>query len=177
MVDEIRNPRAMFERTACDCEQCVTCCVHIPGSLIPGDLERIAEHLGREPDTRFKTEFFNASDGAKIIVWDESGAHPMQIPTIVPKLTKKGCIFLKDRKCTIHEVAPFGCAYVDPHMSKEDGDLRCRAAVEAQAADWVVSGPYSRMWSLLDVNGHRAIPITERRAAFEEAFEKAKSPT
>ena len=36
-----------FERTSCDCASCRVPCRHMPGCLVPGDLENIAEHQGQ----------------------------------------------------------------------------------------------------------------------------------
>jgi hypothetical protein len=34
-----------FERTVCACPECTHCCRHIPGFLIPADLDRIHQQL------------------------------------------------------------------------------------------------------------------------------------
>jgi hypothetical protein len=43
------GPRERFDRTICDCSACCEHCLSCPGYLIPGDIERIAKHLGVLP--------------------------------------------------------------------------------------------------------------------------------
>jgi len=101
-----------------------------PGPLIPGDFERIAEHLGE--DTETAKQHFVASPGA--IVRDMISGKVKRIGTITPKSVKGRCVFLdKDNRCTIHKVAPFGCAYFDAHMSDDVADPRSYYAVKRQS--------------------------------------------
>jgi Fe-S-cluster containining protein len=136
----------------------VHCCETKPGALIPGDLERIAEHLGETFDNAFVERYFLASPGALVLYAGE----PMRVPAIVPKLTEHGCVFLKDGKCSIHSASPFGCAYFDMHMTRQEGDGRSKYGVAAQANGLVTDNPYRRaMEHLCDVD-QVATPLTER---------------
>jgi Fe-S-cluster containining protein len=102
-----------FERTVCACETCKACCKRQPGPLAPGDLERIAEHLGMTVEDA--KQFFWASPGC--LVRDGLG-ETRRIGTITPRYRKGRCVFLDENdRCKIHPVAPFGCAYFDTHMS------------------------------------------------------------
>jgi Fe-S-cluster containining protein len=106
--------RPPFDRTTCDCSECVACCHRYPGHLIPSDLERIAEYLNLSVESA--KSFFWASRGAKVL----HNGIIKHIGTITPKFDqqRQACIFLtEDNRCRIHEVAPFGCAYADTHMS------------------------------------------------------------
>jgi Fe-S-cluster containining protein len=48
-----------------------------------------------------------------------------RVGTITPKRVKGRCVFLtEDDRCSIHAVAPFGCAYFDTHMSMEQAHPR-----------------------------------------------------
>lgn len=110
-----------FTRTACDCTECVACCQRYPGPLAPGDYERIREHLGGQ-DIDHKLW---ASPGA--IVMDTRSGQVGRVGTITPRMKDGRCVFLdKDNRCSIHAVAPFGCAYFDTHMTKEEADPRSR---------------------------------------------------
>ena len=39
------HPRDKYERTVCSCHECRVPCLHMPGMLAPGDLDRIAEYV------------------------------------------------------------------------------------------------------------------------------------
>lgn len=115
--------RPPFERTVCGCRDCVQCCHEQPGYLVPGDLERIAEHLGQTVEEA-QAQFWN-SPGA--LVMDTSTGHQRRIRTITPKFIrrKRACVFLDEQnRCRIHEVAPFGCAHFDTHQSGHEGQKR-----------------------------------------------------
>jgi len=57
---------------------------------------------------------------------DRDTGRQFRIGTIVPKVDEQGrCIFLtEDQRCSIHAVAPFGCAYFDTHMAADEGHAR-----------------------------------------------------
>lgn len=114
-----------FKRTTCGCSLDVENCRRQPGVLAPGDAEAITAYLlaegrGAEVDTAFV-----ASPGA--IVANTRTGERFQIPTITPARSRVGgpCRFLSSEgSCTIHPVAPFGCAYFDAHMTKAEGQRR-----------------------------------------------------
>lgn len=113
-----------FERTACSCKLDVQNCYDVPGPLHCGDFERITAALGI---TRTEAlTYFRRSERSRVGKMLPGGKLLMTtVPTIVPAKRNNRCIFLghKDR-CTIHHVAPFGCAYFDVHMSAEEGHAR-----------------------------------------------------
>lgn len=112
-----------FERTVCACDACSKHCTTRPGVLAPGDFEQIAGNL-RVP-FNFAMHYFRASPGAMVML---GGKACVQIPTITPRLDpEKGCVFLKDGKCDIHAVAPYGCSHFDDHMDAVEGDFRSLA--------------------------------------------------
>lgn len=121
---ETPAPAPPFARTSCACAVCVRCCHDQPGSLVPGDLERIAQYLGKP--VRAVLSKFWASPGA--LVGDSRTGRTFRIGTITPKRTagESGrCVFLDaEDRCTIHPVAPAGCALFDTHMSGEEGHRR-----------------------------------------------------
>lgn len=101
-------------RTECACSACVQCCKDQPGSLAPGDFERIRDHL-RLTDVEAR-ELFRSSDGAVVQTTD---LHQRRLRTIVPLYHRhrRRCVFLgDDDKCGIHEVKPAGCSMFDTHM-------------------------------------------------------------
>jgi Fe-S-cluster containining protein len=105
-----------FNRTVCACKECTQCCKRQPGPLAPGDYERIQEHLGATQEQMAK--LFCASPGALIV--DHRSGEAVRIGTITPQRRKGRCVFLDENdRCKIHAVAPWGCAYFDTHMSKQ----------------------------------------------------------
>jgi len=121
-----------MNRTVCACERCKACCKIQPGPLAPGDLERIAEFLGETPEQA--KEHFMASAGCVARLRD---GRVVRIGSITPKRKADGsCVFLdKDKRCMIHPVAPFGCAYFDVHMDKDEGLKRSGWLAMKQATD------------------------------------------
>jgi Fe-S-cluster containining protein len=105
-----------YERTTCSCPECIRCCYDQPGSLAPGQLEAIAAHLGQP--LRVAALAFWASPGA--LLGNRATGQTLRIGTITPRVRAGRCIFLSpDDRCTIHAVAPAGCALFDTHMSAE----------------------------------------------------------
>ena len=106
-----------FTRTKCACPDCVAQCKHHPGYLIPGDIEMIARNLGKT--VHEISDRFAASPGA--VVADRETGKQYRIPTIIPAPDITGrCNFLDEHdRCSIHDFAPFGCAFFDSHEPKE----------------------------------------------------------
>jgi len=114
-----------FKRTECGCTACVAFCAR-PGHLIPGDIFAIADALmadGRIQTKQGVFDFLQASKGA--VVGEQATGKLFRIGTIVPKTVDGRCVFLTDEnRCSIHAVAPFGCAFFDDHMSQLEGTAR-----------------------------------------------------
>lgn len=140
----------------------------MPGSLVPGDLERIADHLGVTISEEWVQQHFLASDGARAIL----GGQAVQVGTIVPAQQADGkCVFLdNDGRCTVHPVAPFNCAYQDQHISDQESQQRSIVAIRRQAN----SQEYRTVHKWLSDQGKRAKPLIERRQAFEAEMRKAR---
>lgn len=185
--------RDRFERTECSCEACATGCRTMPGTLALGDLERIAEATGgdaQSPD--WLGQHFEASGGGCKIARINKQAGTIElieIDTIVPALIEENgserCVFLTpEGKCGIHEVSPFGCAYLDSHQDAEEADERVRALtaeLEAhirQSRPFQSGGPltYHERWQVLRSMGKTPRrPTIERRMAFERAHAEAET--
>jgi Fe-S-cluster containining protein len=115
------NQNHNFNRTVCACSECVACCKRQPGPLAPGDFERIVNHVAETqnvtPEIAFETVKAQlwASPGSLIKNLDTGKV--TRIGTITPRFRKGRCVFLDGAdRCSIHPVAPFGCAYFDTHM-------------------------------------------------------------
>lgn len=157
-----------FTRTTCDCAECVLCCLRQPGNLIPADLERIRQYVTPgETLEDFAVRSLLASPGAIAV---RPGRPPFRIRTIIPDRTAAhgGCVFLTDRgQCGIHPVAPYGCAFVDPHMDVHEAHERSRIGHAAILQDWNSGGPYSRLWRFLSSCGRVAPAPEKTRADFD----------
>ena len=145
----------------------------MPGSLVPGDLERIEEFTGNIGNGDFVMENFRVSDGAKVGVLVGGKLIPVSIPSLVPAQRPDGrCVFLTDDgKCSIHPVSPFGCSHVDTHMDQVEGDRRVQWCVQSQVAGHKRGERYTQLCILLDEVGLNAPRAAKRRAAFEAEFE------
>ena len=146
-----KSPRDHHARTTCDCEKCRDVCYNSPGVLIPGDCERIAEHL-RE---RVALELFRASPGPMLSC--PGSGKTFRVPVIVPAQfdTSEGphCVFLdEEARCKIHQAAPYGCGWFDVHQTAKERDARSIAGLSAIAAN----APYKGLWQILYNAGLRS---------------------
>jgi Fe-S-cluster containining protein len=155
-------------RTVCACSACVANCRFVPGALIPGDIQRIAEHLDESDMTRFALDNLLASPGA--IIYTRSGL--VRIRTLVPaRRTDGSCRFLTDEdRCSIHAVAPFSCALFDCKQSREEADaLSLRGLMEVARA-WQRGDLYAQLWLMLYHAGRIAPSPIEARARMRAAL-------
>jgi hypothetical protein len=137
-----------FERTICACQACTLSCRHIPGYLIPADLDRIHQHLSPHQDLRtWARQLLLASPGALVL----DRGQVVRIRTLVPaRRPDGGCAFLTDAgRCAIHAVSPFGCAYFDSHMPQAEADRRSQRGLRAVLEAWNANGPYAWLWLML----------------------------
>jgi hypothetical protein len=70
-----------FTGTECACEECILSCKHIPGFLVPSDIEVIAIHLGYDDLILSAMESLLASPGAIVC----RGKELIRIPTLIPQ--------------------------------------------------------------------------------------------
>jgi Fe-S-cluster containining protein len=161
-----------FTRSVCACRACTLNCEHIPGSLVPDDVERMAKALGYTDVAKFARENLLASKGAKVMNLNTREVY--YIPTIVPQVKADGsCKFLTaDKKCSIHEVAPWGCAFFDVH--EDDGTAHHKSAVSLRVIqeNHQREGDYSLLWFYLLSLGLKAPPLEEQRANLHRALVK-----
>src|SRR5215472_1638750 len=119
--------RPPFQRTVCACKDCTSFCKTKPGALIPSDVPRIARRLvelkliEREEDVG---RYLRATRPST--VYENDTGKTIEIPKIGPARDRRGrCVLLDEsNRCTIHQVAPFGCAYFDAHMDKTEVERR-----------------------------------------------------
>lgn len=159
-----------FERTECACSDCALNCKHLPGYLIPADVERIARHLGYTNLGDFARDKLLASVGATVM---NAEGHVFQIPTLVPRRKADGsCVFLDaNDRCTIHPVSPYGCSFFDAHQSDGEANHRSGRGLQEVAREWTASSrsAYAVLWKLLFEAGLRAVPPHVARTRMKEA--------
>jgi hypothetical protein len=144
-----------FARTLCACPSCILNCRHIPGYLIPADLDRIQKHLGSEKEGfAWAKKYLLASPGAVVL----RAGRLFRIPTLVPARSSQGaCTFLTaDDRCAIHAMAPFGCAFFDEHMDAKEANRRSACGLQAILAAWKSEDLYAQVWRALDQAGLQA---------------------
>ena len=132
------------ERTFCACSDCTIKCQHMPGYLIPADLDRMIPPT--EDPFAWAEKNILASPGT-LVAYD---GRMFRIPTLVPAVRSSGaCIHLTDGLlCNIHDNAPFGCAFFDcrtppaaPHIYE---------GMRAVARAWKEGHLYGRLWVYLN---------------------------
>ena len=154
VIDETRTEFG-FPRTICACAECTNNCRHMPGYLIPADLDGIAQHLSPGEDLlAWAGRYLLASPGALVA----RGRKIFRIPTLVPaRRFDRACAFLTvDDRCAIHAIAPFGCAFFDSHMNSEEADRRSTRGLHAIMEAWARNGRYAQFWLALDSAGLRS---------------------
>lgn len=162
-----------FRRTVCACRECTLNCRHIPGYLIPDDLERIHQHLAPGGDLfAWARQHLLASPGAKV----QHRGKIIRIPTLVPARQPNGaCTFLTvaDR-CAIHAVAPFGCAFFDAHQDRAESDQRSLRGLQAVMEAWSTGARYALDWITLDQAGLRAPAPENCRQHLQQALDQER---
>jgi Fe-S-cluster containining protein len=145
-----------FPRTTCACAADRENCRFQPGYLIPRDLPRIAGHLGITVAELGQRHLW-ASPGA--LIMDPCTRQMRRAGTITPRMEEGKCVFLsKQEQCTIHPVAPFGCAYFDVHMPPHEDRPRSVWGI----AETLASPLYRIIrWSLRPATWWRGKPVEE----------------
>lgn len=175
---EVERAEFGFRRTKCACPDCTINCQHIPGYLVPSDVERIARHLGYTNVGEFAFDNLLASVGATVM---SAEGRVFQIPTLVPQRKADGsCKFLSaEGRCSIHAVSPYGCAMFDAHQSSAEADRRSSRGLQEVARHWSARvgtrSAYAVIWKLLYTVGLRATSAHIARMKMEEAVSRAEN--
>ena len=150
-------------RSSCACSGCVINCMFMPGFLIPADLERM---IPADTDPlQWAESNLLASPGALVMRQGET----FRVNTLVPAIQSNGaCINLVDGRCSIHAVAPFGCAFFScedeiPHLATS-GILAV-----------ILAGPeslYRRIWEHLDKHSYKQHAPEVLRKLMQEVLSK-----
>jgi hypothetical protein len=159
-----------FARTVCSCRECTLNCRHLPGYLIPADLERLHQQLAPDEDlTTWARRHLLASPGALVV----RRGQVVRILTLVPARRPDGaCTFLTDDdRCAVHAVAPFGCAFFDAHQSGAEADRRSTRGLQAVMEAWDAGDTYARLWVTLAGAGLAATPPEVARRQLRKALD------
>ncbi len=144
-----------FDRTKCGCTLCQSYCKHVPGRLDVMDVLRLCP------------------EGADVFAWAErhlEAVTDQAYPKLVPARQANGhCQWFRDGGCTVHAVAPFGCAYFDAHMMPEEVERRGLVASRAALEDAEHHGLYTQVWRHLRDRGHTR--PSGKRARLDEELE------
>jgi hypothetical protein len=134
----------------------------MPGCLIPADLGRMIPK-GIDP-FKWAEENLLASPGALVM----KDGEVFRIPTLVPAVQEDGaCIHLtEDHQCSIHENAPFGCAFFD--CGPEPKGLIDKGLVEIHKSFADVTNLYAALWIHLAYKGRVQRKPEELRAEMGE---------
>jgi hypothetical protein len=152
-------------RTTCNCGICQMNCRHIPGFLLPSDLERLIP-----PGTdalEWAESNLLASPGALV----KSGNRTFRIPTLVPATKPDGsCIhYTNDGKCDIHENSPFGCAFFDCNSGADSYLLSAQGLGKVLGAHLQISSIYAQIWAhLMKIGKQQRRPDALRRRMDEQ---------
>jgi|SRR5579884_3152538 len=137
-----------FTRTTCGCKKCQVWCKWQPGFLVPSDLERLIPH-GEDPFL-WAEEHLRASPGLRI----DFGELTVSVPSLVPAKQENGhCHWFQDGQCLVHANSPYGCAFLDQHLSNKEGALRCHPARLARAEAFKDGSLYAQIWQHLEKKG------------------------
>lgn len=128
VIDSDRTEFGFRRGESCSCEACTEPCEHVPGFLVPADLVRLTEGMSDDDAIVWASVNLRASPGAVVA---KTGSPPFRVPSLVPATQPSGaCVFLTaDRRCGIHDRAPYGCAFFDQHMAQAEGDLRSATGI------------------------------------------------
>lgn len=154
-------------RTTCGCPKCQLWCEHQPGYLVPSDLDRLIPADQNAFD--WAEEHLRASLGFRTIV----GPMILCIPSLVPaKQTNGHCHWYSEGHCKVHDVAPYGCAFLDQHLTKQSAEKRNEAARESRGEAFENQELYAALWQHLWDQGLCYTTTDEDRQAVFAEFHK-----
>ena len=159
-----------FRRNVCACRKCTLWCEHVPGALVPSDLDRLIPS-GDDP-FRWAEEHLLASPGFRIM--SPFGEILVQIPTLVPKRQENGhCDWLQNGLCSVHADSPFGCAfYRQCQQSAQQAESRSIAARLAREKAFQEGSLYAQIWHHLWNAGQQELTTLENIKRGDQEVER-----
>jgi hypothetical protein len=158
-----------FERTYGTSVEDVLNCQIMPSYLVPADLDRMATAAGYHDIFSWGLTRLLASPGALVLY----KGNKIRIRTLVPARDEKTghCRYLKrGHHCSIHEHAPFGCAFFDAEMSAAEANRRSQTSLMDILKAWSGMSEYAGLWCLLFLKGRVAPGPEECREKIAEAY-------
>lgn len=152
-------------RTTCACFKCSVWCQHMPGFLVPSDLDRLIPE-GVDPYC-WAEEHLRASPGLRLT--DPETRVTINIPSLVPAKAATGhCHWYVNGLCAVHDNSPFGCAYYKQcQQTSTQADKISWAGRHARAVAFEGEHLYAKLWTHLWKKGLRYTSSdTDRIAAF-----------
>ena len=132
----------------------------------------VGEERAGDELKEFLLGHFQASDGAVAM----RQGKVFRIPTIVPKLTENGCVFLdEDDRCKIWEHAPVGCSHFDVHQTAEEANRISQWALRANMMAFEAEDHYARVWHWLWDIGKVPPPVAERREKLQQELKRIEA--
>lgn len=161
------------KRTVCACETCTNNCRHMPGFLIPSDLDRMVNQ--KMQVLAWAEIALRASPGA--LVMNSRTGEMFRIPTLVPRKKDGVCVYLLQGNCGIHSIAPFGCAFFDCSTPRSISDHLAREGMIAVQEAWLHDSLYQRIWHHLFNKGLTAEAPEVLRRRMASSFTENGQPT
>jgi hypothetical protein len=125
---------------SCTCEKCVRACEKTPGWFAPGEAEKVAEFMKMDFEEfavlyLIKDHCDNANAEDAPYVWSprKSIDGEEKIRLWANQWRRGTCIFLKEFRCSIHEVKPFECK--NSYSCKGNKIYHIRDKIEQQYID------------------------------------------
>jgi len=129
---------------------------------------RLAFPDGVEPDedviqaVRFDYRLVGPVDGRQVVA-----------PSLVPAKEEGGhCHWFRDGRCLVHANSPFGCAFLDQHLSDREALRRNNEGRLARAEAFRSSSLYARVWHHLREKGLTYLSGPADRAAAMAAIRR-----
>jgi Fe-S-cluster containining protein len=146
-----------FDRTVSTTSADILNCKHMPGMLAVNDVQRMANRDGPVDNVLTWAESnLRASPGG--MVANKATGKTRRVPTLVPARDAETghCTFFDaaTERCTIHEIAPFGCAFFDASMSAKEAQARSLPLQQQLIQAWAKpSSQYVQVWHHLKDKG------------------------
>jgi hypothetical protein len=163
-----------YYRTACACRSCTLNCQHNPGYLIPADLYRLTRHTCTTTQEVLDWAAAHLVAAPAVGATDRVTGRQVQVRALLPAHKPDGsCHFLTDdKRCGVHEDAPFGCAFLDCSQSKQQSLALHGKGLAVVAKAWDVGDLYAQVWLALAGQGRVSAPRPEVRARLSRAAQE-----
>jgi hypothetical protein len=177
-----------YARSKCGCDKCSVYCRFAPGMVIPQDLARLGPVArGEAALIAWALEHLRVSVGPMGFQVKRSDGARVKYPTLVPARgpDELACHWLQpDGRCSVHDRAPFGCAFFDCRLEGTDALERKSRACEEMAESWrseesapgSAEGLYARVCNALVAAGRIAPDPRESSSRMRKSVAEGRVP-